>query len=63
MSQVKRLYNSLVESGELTTLYLSMTGDWSKDKKSFTRQYNENEELINLSSIDLDDGEEFTEDL
>lgn len=63
MSQAKQVYDALLESGELTTLYSSMKGDWEKDKKSFTRQYEANEELINNSSvIDLDDIDEFTEE-
>lgn len=63
MSQAKKVYDALVESGELTTLFTSMTGEWEKDKNSFTRQFEETEKLINGSSvIDLDDIDEFTEE-
>ena len=64
MSQARKIYNALLESGELTTLYSSMKGDWDKDEKSFIRQYEADELLINNSStIDLDDIEdEFTEE-
>lgn len=62
MSQVRKVYNALLESGELTTLYTSMKGDWNKDKKLFTKQYEANEELIrNISDIDLDEEGYFEE--
>lgn len=64
MSQARKIYNALLESGELKTLYSSMKGIWEKDKKSFVRQYEENERLINDDSlIDLDDFDEFTTEL
>lgn len=64
MSQARKIYNALLESGELKTLYSSMKGVWEKDKKSFVRQYEENERLINDDSlIDLDDFDEFTTEL
>jgi hypothetical protein len=60
MSQAKRIYDALLESGELKTLYSSMKGDWKKDQKSFIKQYEDNERLINGDSvIDLDDYDEF----
>ena len=62
MLQAKKLYNALKESGDLSTLYFAMTGNWDKDKNSFIRQYNENEELINNKEvIDLDDIDDTTE--
>lgn len=64
MSQAKQIYDALLENGELKALYSSMTGIWEKDKRSFIRQYEENEKLINDNSvIDLDDFDEFTEEL
>ncbi len=63
MSQVELIYKALVESGELTTLYSSMKGNWETDGKSFTRQYEENEALLFGSEIiDLDEPNEFTEE-
>jgi hypothetical protein len=61
MSQARNLYNALLENGELKALYSSMKGSWEKDEKSFTRQYDENQALINDDSlIDLDELDEFT---
>ena len=62
MLQAKLIYEVLVESGELSTLYPSMKGVWKKDKNSFLREYQENEDLINNpNTIDLDEVDEFTE--
>lgn len=44
--EAKTIYDSLKSSGDLKKLYSSMSGDWSRDKKKFLRQYEENEELI-----------------
>lgn len=64
MSQAKKIYDALLESGELKALYSSMVGEWSKDQKSFIRQYEEDERLINDDSlIDLDDYDELTTEL
>ena len=64
MSQARRIYNTLLESGELTTLYSSMKGEWSKDSRKFLHQYEEFQKLINDSGvIDLDDIDEFTGEL
>lgn len=46
MSETKKLYNSLVDSGDLELMFTSMTGRWSIDKSSFTKQFEANEELI-----------------
>lgn len=63
MSEAKKIYDALQESGALTTLYASMKGVWEKDKKEFLKQYNENEEIINNPGvIDLDDIDVFPED-
>jgi hypothetical protein len=42
----KKEYNSLLEGGELLQLYPGLTGDWSKDKKTFTELYILNLEVI-----------------
>jgi len=55
--QARKIYDALVESGELKTLYSSMKGTWEKDEKTFLRQYEENQKIINDASsvIDLDE--------
>ena len=47
MSEAKKIYESLKQTGDLKLMYSSMTGDWHKDSKKFIAQYNANEDLIN----------------
>jgi len=49
--EIKPIYDSLLESGDLKTMYSDMTGDWEKDKDKFTRLYSQNEDIL---SGDLD---------
>lgn len=60
MQEAKKLYDALVDSGELKSSYKFMTGDWNRDKNSFLRQYRENEDLINSSfgNIFIDDDDD-----
>lgn len=51
-SQARKLYNLLLDNGDLKNLYSSMKGSWDKDKRCFTNQYEENEELIRLTNQD-----------
>lgn len=55
--QARKIYDALVESGELKTLYSSMKGTWEKDERAFLRQYEANQKLIDDASsvIDLDE--------
>lgn len=55
--EIKAIYLSMKESGDLNTLFPEMTGNWTKDEKAFTSQYNSNEEALedSLGIIDLDD--------
>lgn len=55
MSRFKKLYESMLESGELSEVFPLMSGNWEKDKNRFVREQTELEELINFKSIDLDD--------
>ena len=56
---LKKLYEVLLESGELQDFCPSMTGVWEKDKKSFIQQQTELEELAKGFTIDYDD-EQYT---
>ncbi len=38
MQELKNLYDTFKESGDLLTLYPDMTGEWETDKDSFTKQ-------------------------
>lgn len=62
--QARKIYDALVESGELKTLYSSMKGTWRKDEKAFIRQYEENQKLIDdipsVLNLDEDLDGEFT---
>jgi hypothetical protein len=44
-SDREKLYNYLLENGELFKICSKMTGDWEKDKEKFTREQEELEEL------------------
>lgn len=55
MDRFKVLYDSMLESGDLSEVFPSMSGEWEKDKKKFIYEQTELEKLINLQSIDLDD--------
>ena len=58
MENVKALYDSLVDSGEIFGMFSEAKGEWSKDKKFFTKYYESNQEIINNMSLDLDDEED-----
>lgn len=51
MENYKKLYEALLENGELQDFCKDMTGDWEKDKKSFYKQQVELEDLINGYTI------------
>lgn len=55
MSRFKKLYESMLKTGELQEVFPLMSGNWEKDKNRFVREQTELEELINFKSIDLDD--------
>lgn len=37
MDRFKKLYDSMLKSGELKQVFRSMTGDWEKDEKKFIK--------------------------
>lgn len=55
MSRFKKLYESMLESGDLKDVFPKMKGDWEKDKSSFIREQEELEKLLNITNLDLDD--------
>jgi len=61
VQEAKLIYDSLKASGELKTLYTSMTGDWAKDSKLFFQQYKQDEDLIDhyMDKLDEDEDEDF----
>lgn len=52
-TEVKNFYNSCLENGELFLIFPEVTGVWEKDKKAFTKYYEENKELEALTDIDI----------
>lgn len=55
--KIKNLYEQLLESGGLPEY---MAGEWERDKKEFTKQFNLDEELLDF---DLGIEDEFDEGL
>lgn len=60
MSQVemKAIYDSLVESGDFKMLFPTLSGDWEKDKESFKKLYNDNQNILEDTSFDFDTEDE-----
>lgn len=55
MSRFKKLYDFLLENGELLELFPEMSGQWKTDKEEFTRQQKETENLSkNIQVNDFD---------
>jgi len=50
----RKLYDSMLGSGELKDVFGSMTGDWEKDKKKFIKEQLDMEELLNMKDVDTD---------
>ena len=38
MQELKELYDSFKDSGDLKTLYPEMTGNWEKDQEAFRQE-------------------------
>lgn len=59
MQEIKKLYKSLLEDGDLSVVLPAAKGIWEEDKKDFTEFYHQNQQFIN--DIEVDDFEEFIE--
>lgn len=55
MSRYKKLYEALLENGDLFELSEDMSGDWELDRKEFIRLQQEMEEIVNVTKVELDD--------
>lgn len=54
--EMKAIYTALEESGDLKKMFPGLTGDWEKDEKTFTTEYNTNERILeNLEVEDVED--------
>ena len=58
MSEVESQYYSFLESGDLLEVFPEAKGVWEKDKKFFTRYYEDNQKLLTDNYLDLDDQDE-----
>lgn len=52
--KAKAEYDALLNSGDLIDLYPGLTANWQKDKKIFTRMWEQNMEVINGLYVDID---------
>lgn len=60
LSEAKAIYQAMADSGDLTELFPSLTGDWEADKIEFQRLHMANEQLMDdmdCGILDLDDDE------
>lgn len=51
----QKQYSQLLESGELFEFYPKMKGEWDKDKKVFTQEYEQNMKIIMDFDVDFED--------
>lgn len=58
MREMKSIYESLLDSGDLLDMFPGLSGDWAKDKKDFKRQYDMNNQAL-IEGYEFD---EFYED-
>jgi hypothetical protein len=61
-SEIKKMYESLLDSGDLFIFFPSLAGEWVKDQKEFKRHYNKNIEDIRDLDFDFDDMQDFIDD-
>lgn len=59
ISEIKLMYESLLDSGDLFSLFPNMTGNWDTDKKDFTAQYDFNNNILSDSDFTIDDFEDY----
>lgn len=53
--EVKILYDSLLKSGELSSILPGAKKDWEKDKNKFEAYYIQNQDILNDTEIDEPD--------
>ena len=52
---MQQLYNALLANGELYEVFPQATGEWAKDKKQFTLQQEELNNLIEDWDVEIED--------
>lgn len=62
MDNVRALYDSLLDSGELSSMFPQSKGVWEKDKKFFNIYYEENNKILSdIEDIDDEDEDFYTD--
>lgn len=54
-SRYERLYNSMLESGDLKMVFPRSTGIWEKDSTRFIREQQELEKLARIKITDIEE--------
>ena len=62
INEIKAIYESLLENGDLFVLFSNMTGSWDSDKTKFKILYDQNQKKIDNDFLDLDEGFDIFED-
>lgn len=55
MDRFKKLYDSMLESGELKQVFRSMTGEWELDEKKFISAQTELESLVDGYDFEINE--------
>ena len=55
MRELKNLYDTFLESGDIKALYPEMTGVWEEDKAEFTKQMKPAAQAFENDTRELDD--------
>lgn len=55
--EIKLMYETISQSGDLLDMFPGMTGNWKFDKDDFTKYYEINTQLLNNADC-FDDGED-----
>ena len=55
MSRYKKLYEALLENGDLFELSEDMSGEWELDNREFIRLQKEMEEIVKITKVEIDD--------
>lgn len=61
--EIKNLYETLSQSGDLIEMFPGMTGDWKIDKDEFSKQYKINNEYLNDFDLEEDDNLAYSDHL
>lgn len=54
-NEIRAVYDALLDSGDLEEMFPNLTGNWEKDKKEFSEQYEITEHLLEEDDEDFID--------